>query len=110
MPSTGDRANCPHCGKDVAVNMDGTLRKHECGEVEPEAEPEVDQASVEPEVDEQPAAEVDDGECACEPESEPAVRAVEQRKDPRLCSVPGCDRPNVLHRVCGAHYASRRGG
>jgi hypothetical protein len=28
-----DRADCPVCGKDVAVNKDGSLRKHGCVEV-----------------------------------------------------------------------------
>ena len=28
-------ADCPDCGKEVAVNMDGSLRKHTCQVLEP---------------------------------------------------------------------------
>jgi hypothetical protein len=29
-PPAEDRAECPLCGKEVAVNKDGSLRKHKC--------------------------------------------------------------------------------
>lgn len=54
----------------------------------------------------EPAGQVDHEEPA-----EPVAAAAPTRKDPRLCTVPGCVRPgvDVLRGLCGAHYASRRG-
>lgn len=31
-----DRATCPDCGREIAVNKDGSLRKHNCVEIEEE--------------------------------------------------------------------------
>jgi hypothetical protein len=97
-----DRVTCPDCGKpDILVNRDGSLRKHPC--VTPEV---VTDTTTTP---------VDDGsqvraELASKPDvftQEPAAppRMV---KDPRLCRLPGCDRPKVIGELCGAHWATRR--
>lgn len=89
-----DRATCPDCGKDVAVNKDGSLRRHPCvaGEVLTDT---TTTEVVDP-----------DGtvvrELATKPEAVPAVA-----KDPRLCWVPRCDRAAVLGKLCGAHWATR---
>lgn len=90
-----DRATCPDCGKTVPVNKGGDLRKHQC---EPPAAVPVDEHQAVP-VDGQPDS--------TEP---PAAAPARPVKDPRLCGVGGCDRPRVLGRLCGAHYASQRGG
>lgn len=98
-----DRSECPDCGNEVAVNKDGSLRKHQC---EPEAAPvEQEEPEAEQEAEPEPAEPVERpaaprrtvaGRIAC--------RAHELDK-----SVPEDNRPEVADGVglCGAHFALR---
>lgn len=112
-----DRSECPDCGREVAVNKDGSLRKHPCVEAAAEAEPaalvESEQAQPEAEpvpVDVEQAAEPVE---QLEPARHPARRTVAGRIACRAHeldkSVPEDNRPEVVDGVglCGAHYALR---
>lgn len=90
-----ERSDCPDCGNEVAVNRDGTLRKHACESQAPAtvvAEPGDPAAVVEPDA---PAA------------TEPAPSGRTRREG--ACCVDGCWRPEVVDGagLCGAHWALR---
>lgn len=71
-----DRTQCPNCGKDVAVNKDGSLRKHDCGELEPE-----------------PTA-----------VAEPAEEVAAEVPPRRYCALPNCGRRPSVGDYCSHHW------
>lgn len=108
MTEPTDRADCPvpGCGKNIAVNKDGSLRKHECVGTEPETE-RVDQgADVEP-----PAAgpEPEQLHTTAAPAAEPlhTTRAepeqLQTRPRRRYCRVANCGRAPRPDGLCPTH-------
>src|SRR5690606_19156186 len=86
----GRRAGCPDCGKQVAVNRDGSLRKHSCapgavsmGEPEPV---EVEAAPVRTTVS---AAE----DVELRTTVAPVAPSHASPRRPRYCRVSNCGRP-----------------
>ena len=95
---TETKTACPECGKDVAVNKDGTPRKHQC---QPTREPATATALQEPgATPESPNEPVDEVEISTS--TKPVVRS-------GRCYVARCLRPELNDGVglCGAHYALR---